>query len=119
MNDARVDHIEETLAQLTAKIDTLSTGMATRDDFKAFATHEDLKAGFAKAFEQTQAGFDAHRGFMELTVAHHVGALRTDMNQRFDKVEARFDRLETRFDGLETLIKGRPRPSRRRPRRRR
>ncbi|MEI6246293.1 MAG: hypothetical protein WCQ64_14765 [Acidobacteriota bacterium] len=103
MNDARVDHIEETLTQLSDKVDGLSLRMVTK---------QDLETSMAKAFEQTQGGFEDHRGFMELTVAHHVGALRTDMNQRFDKVDARFDRLET-------LIKGRPRPSRRRPRRRR
>lgn len=92
---------------------------ATRDDLQAFATHEDLKAGFDKAFEQTQGGFEAHRRFMELTVTHHVGALRTEMNERFDKVDVRFDTIESRFDRLETLVTGRPRPSRHRPRRRR
>jgi hypothetical protein len=106
---------EITVETLEAKIDALGT----RLDKKIDALAEETKAGFAKAFEQTQGGFDAHRGFMELTVALHVGALRTDMNQRFDKVDARFDRLEAKFDHLATFIKGRPRRSRRRRRRRR
>lgn len=111
-----------TLENLDAKIDALGARLDTKIDALAAQT----EAGFAKAFEQTQGGFDAHRGFMELTVAHHVGALRTDMNQRFDKVDARFDKIDAKFDKIEakfdhvaTLITGRPRPSRRRPRRRR
>ena len=110
--DAKIDALG---TRLDTKIDALGARLDTRIDALAAQT----EAGFATAFEQTQGGFEAHRGFMELTVAHHVGALRTDMNQRFDKVDARFDKIEAKFDHLATLITGRPRPSRRRPRRRR
>lgn len=97
MNDARVDHINETLTQLNAKVDSLSTRVAT---------HDDLKAGFARAFEQTQGGFDDHRAYTEFVVERSAKILRTEMGRRFDGMDDRFDRLEK-------LIKDRPAPDKR------
>jgi len=101
MSDARID------ARLEGRIDRLAL---------------EMRAGFAKAFEQTQGGFDEHRKFTEFVVERSASTLRTfteavversantlrmDMNRRFDEVDKRFDKLESRFDRLEGLIKER------------
>jgi len=115
MNDARVDHIEEALTQLNGKADGLS---------KQMVTHQDLKAGFAKAFEQTQGGFHDQRAYTEFVVERSTRMLREEMNARFDQVDARFSRIDRRFDGmeerfdrLERLIKVRSKPQSKQPRR--
>ncbi len=98
MNDARVDHIDETLAQLAAKVEGVST------ELKSFATLDDLKAGFAKAFAQTQGGFEEFGRFAMFLDER----LRREMSERFTHVDRRFDGMDEQFNRLEKLIKGRP-----------
>ena len=86
MSDARAD------TRLEGRIDRLAL---------------EMRAGFAKAFEQTQGGFDEHRKFTEFVVHRSATTLRMHMNRRFDEVDQRFDGLESRFDRLEGLIKER------------
>lgn len=92
-----------TLENLDAKIDALGA----RFDKK-------IDDGFAKAFEQTQGGFDEHRTFTEFVVERSATMLRTDMDTRFKEVDRRFNQIDRRFDGmddrfdrLEQLIKER------------
>lgn len=97
MNDVRVDHIEEVLTGLGHKVDGLGMQLqdsTTRLDGRIDALALEMKAGFAKAFEQTQGGFNDHRACTEFVVERSAKSLRTEMGRRFDGVEERFDRLE-------------------------
>ena len=92
-----------TLENLDAKIDALGARLDKK-----------LDDGFAKAFEQTQGGFDEHRKFTEFVVERSATILREEMNTRFKEVDRRFNQVDRRFDGmddrfdrLEKLIKGR------------
>lgn len=104
--------LQETYGRLEAKIDALSV---------------EMKAGFARAFEQTQGGFDDFRAFatfVRTEAAERAKQLerridgtneRIDrhdqrfdaIDKRFDALDRRFDRTDQRFDRLEQLIKER------------
>lgn len=101
-----------TLESLGAKVDALDTSvdaLGTRLDNK-------IDGGFAKAFEQTQGGFEEYgrfATFLDVRLRKEMTQRFNQVDRRFDGMEGRFDRLEKRFDGLEKLIKGRPVSSKR------
>ena len=104
MNDARVDHIEETLASLNRRVDGLSVQLhesTNRLDGRIDALTAEMKAGFNHVFVQTQAGFDDHRRYAKFLVQ----GVREDLSKRFNQVERRFDSVDEHFDRLEQLIK--------------
>jgi len=58
------------------------------------ALRSEMKAGFERAFAQTQGGFDEfHRFAMFLDER-----VRRDMNHGFGRMERRFEAVDTRFD---------------------
>lgn len=90
-------------------------------DAKIEALRSDMEAGFARAFEQTQGGFEEFGRFamfLDERLRKEMKERFTRVDRRFDGMDERFDRLEKRFDDLATLIKGRPVSPRRGPRRR-
>ncbi len=85
-------NLREATTRLDGRLDTLAT---------------EMKAGFDRAFVQTQGGFDDFRRFV-LFLDERV---RKDMNQgfgrverRFEAIDARFERQDERFVGIETRL---------------
>ena len=80
-------NLQEATARLDGRIDTLAN---------------EMKAGFDRAFVQTQGGFDDFRRFV-LFLDERV---RKDMNQGFSRVERRFEAIETRLDRMDQRFDG-------------
>ena len=102
-------NLQETAARadttIAAKIDALSI---------------EMKAGFERAFEQTQGGFDDFQAFaifMRTETGEQfkqvdeqfkqVGEQFKQVDEQFKHVHRRFDGMEDRFDRIEKLIKER------------